>query len=215
MAKLHFNYSAMNAGKTTDLLQVAHQYNFRGAEVIVAKPRIDSKGGDKIVSRLGGERAVDLLIEREDLIADILVPTLVERPISCVLVDEAQFLEPQQVDDLYWQVSTDHNTPVMAFGLRADFLGQPFPGSERLLALADELEEVDTLCRCENKARFNTRMVDGVYVFEGDQVAIDGEGEVAYDSLCKNCYRAEYLAWKATQSGAIDVSQAVMLDRTE
>lgn len=211
MAKLHFRYSAMEAGKSTQVLQIAHSYNSQGIEVVVAKPGVDTKGEDKIVSRLGVERPVDLLINPGAKIAEILVPQLVDRQIGCVLIDEAQFLETQQVNDLYWLVSGDHDTPVIAYGLRADFLSQPFPGSERLLALADELEEIHALCRCGKKARFNTRLVDGSFVFEGEQVAIDGEG-VAYKSLCKGCYRQEFLAAQAVTAGILGLEAAVVVD---
>ena len=200
MAKFHLRYSAMNSGKTSELIRIAHNYEDQGGSILVAKPGVDTKGGTKVVSRIGLERETDLLVPPTMDVAAEIGPLVVENGLKAILVDEAQFLQPAQVDSLYWDISEDLNTPVIAFGLRADFLSIPFPGSERLLALADELDEVVTLCRCFNKARFNARKIDGRYVFEGDQVAIDGFENVEYESLCKSCYRQEYLADQAAKS---------------
>lgn len=206
MSELHFRYSAMNSGKTTALLQVAHNYEFRDRKVIIAKPGIDTKGDNKILSRLGIERPVDFLIEPGMDVVELMGGVICENHIACVLVDEAQFLQPLQVDELYWGISQDLDTPVIAYGLRADFQAKPFPASERLMTLADELVEMHTLCRCgEKRGRFNTRMIDGEYVFSGDQIAIDGDG-VSYDSLCKECYRREYLA----ATGLPDALQTIL-----
>lgn len=210
MAKLHFRYSAMNSGKSIALLATAHNYESRDREVLIAKPGVDTKGDNRIVSRLGIDRPADYLIEPQASVIELMGPAIVRQNIACVLVDEAQFLQPNQVDELYWGVSQDLNTPVIAYGLRADFLAKPFPASERLMTLADELAEMHTLCcKCNDKrARFNTRMVDGSYVFEGDQIAIDGDG-VTYESLCKTCYRLEYLAATGV-ANAVQISTEIL-----
>lgn len=211
MAKLYFRYGAMNSGKSTGLLQAAFNYEERGQRVLLAKPQVDSKGDDEIVSRLGVTRAVDFLIPHgadllelfrrhatgDDPAALIEHVDAVVKPVACLLVDEAQFLEPAQVDDLL-RIAVLQGVPVMAYGIRTDFRTDSFPGSARLLELAHTLEELKTICRCGRKAIFNTRKVVEVggdeaverFIFEGDQVAIDGV-EVTYESLCGVCYLEE------------------------
>jgi thymidine kinase len=211
VAKLYFRYGAMNSGKSTGLLQAAFNYEERGQRVLLAKPQVDSKGDDEIVSRLGVTRAVDFLIPRgadllelfrrhaagDDPAALIEHVDAVVKPVACLLVDEAQFLEPAQVDDLL-RIAVLQGVPVMAYGIRTDFRTDSFPGSARLLELAHSLEELKTICRCGRKAIFNTRKVVEVrgdeaverFIFEGDQVAIDGV-EVTYESLCGVCYLEE------------------------
>lgn len=190
MAKLYFRYSAMNSGKSTALLQAAYNYEERGMRVLLVKPAIDSKGDDLIVSRLGTTRKVDLLLTEHDAVDERLQPLLEAGPVSCVLVDEAQFLQPEQVDALFW-FAVEANVPVIAYGLRTDFRTKGFPGATRLLELAHELQELKTICRCGKKAVFNGRQRDGVFVFDGGQVAIDGEGAISYESLCGSCYQRE------------------------
>lgn len=200
MAKLYFRYGAMNSGKSTALLQAAFNYEERGQRVLLAKPAIDTKGASQIESRLGMTRDVDFLIGPHDE-ARALFTSVRERvleegmhsaephDVACLLVDEAQFLTPEQIDDLF-RIAVLDGIPVMAYGIRNDFRTHAFPGSARLLAIAHSLEELKTICRCGRKAVFNGRMVDGRFVFAGDQVAIDG-AEVAYESLCGNCYLDE------------------------
>jgi len=185
VAKLYFRYSAMNSGKTTALLQVAHNYEERGMRVVVLKPSTDTKGDQKVVSRLGIDRKVDSLIAPTDTVKHALKDF---KDIACVLVDEAQFLTPKQVDELFW-FATDRNIPVMAYGLRTDFQTAGFPGSTRLLELAHDLQEIKTICRCGKKAVFNGRKVNGKFTATGNQVAIEGEDNVEYESLCASCYR--------------------------
>lgn len=197
MAKLYFRYGAMNSGKSTALLQAAFNYEERDQRVLLAKPATDTKGDAHIVSRLGVSREVDVLIgPEEDLRARFLDLThgvdreaLLEQvpvaPVDCLLVDEAQFLSRRQVDDLM-RIATLDDVPVLAYGIRNDFRTHAFPGSARLLEIAHSLEELKTICRCGRKAIFNGRRVDGALVFDGAQVAIDGE--VAYESLCARCY---------------------------
>ena len=184
MAKLYFRYSAMNSGQTTALIQAAFNYEERGMHPVIVKPAIDTKGESTVVSRLGAKRQVDILLTSDDDVSEVLAayPSC-----HCILVDEAQFLTPQQVDDLFWY-ATKHNVPVMAYGLRTDFQTRGFPGATRLLELAHELQELKTICRCGKKALLNGRKRAGQFIFEGDQVAIDGEEQIDYESLCASCY---------------------------
>lgn len=194
MAKLYFRYGAMNSGKSTALLQAAFNYEERGQHVLLAKPEIDTKGADQISSRLGVERTVDFLIGPEDDVRT-LVAAYAQRfddGVACLLIDEAQFLTPGQVDDLMRLVVEDR-IPVLAYGIRTDFQTRAFPGSARLLELAHSLEELKTICRCGRKALYNARLVGGRFVFDGDQVAIDelSHEKVTYESMCAECYLRE------------------------
>lgn len=185
MAKLYFRYGAMNSGKTALLLQAAHNYEERGMEVLIVKPTIDSKGDDHLVSRIGLTRKVDKLLAPKDDIFKYVKK--IKRNIKCILVDEAQFLEKEQVEQLMYIV-VKLNIPVICYGLRSDFKTNGFPGSSRLLELAHTIEEMKTICSCGRKAMFNARKLNGKFVFAGEQVAIDGEDKVTYESLCPNCY---------------------------
>lgn len=195
MSKLYFRYGAMNSGKSTALLQAAFNYEERGQQVLLAKPTIDTKGDAEIVSRLGVTRTVDFTVAPSE---DILEKFALERArvfastglaVSCLLVDEAQFFTEGQVDDLL-RIAILEGVPVLAYGIRTDFQTVAFPGSRRLLEIAHSLEELKTICRCGRKAVFNARTVNGVFVFDGDQVAIDGV-DVTYESLCGACYLQE------------------------
>ncbi len=185
MAKLYFRYSAMNSGKTTALIQVAYNYEERDMKVVIIKPAVDTKGSSKIVSRIGLKRNADIVLDHEASAKDALKPY---GKIDCVLVDEAQFLAPLQVDELFWY-AVENDTPVMAYGLRTDFKMVGFPGATRLLEIAHDLQEIKTICRCGRKAILNGRKVNGEFVFEGDQVAIEGKDNVDYESLCASCYK--------------------------
>ncbi len=181
MAKLHFRYAAMNAGKSTALLQVAHNYDTLNKRILTVKPAVDLKGGDRIVSRLGVERAVDFLwVDGHSL-------PVSDANFDVILVDEAQFLSPRQANDLL-DVAVGVGITVIAYGLRTDFRGDSFPGAARLLCIAHEIEEIRTLCACGSKATMNLRRVDGVPVFAGNQVAID-DGTVEYESVCASCHQ--------------------------
>lgn len=195
MSKLYFRYGAMNSGKSTALLQAAYNYEERGQRVLLAKPQIDTKGDAAIVSRLGVTRKVDFTVAPDE---DIYQKFLVESarvlattgvPVSCLLVDEAQFFTEGQVDDLL-RIAILEGVPVLAYGIRTDFQTVAFPGSRRLLEIAHSLEELKTICRCGRKAMFNARKIGDKYVFDGDQVAIDG-ADVTYESLCGTCYLEE------------------------
>lgn len=204
MAKLYFRYGAMNSGKSTALLQAAFNYEERGQQVLLAKPTIDSKGDNAILSRLGMTRKVDFTIAPdEDIHAAFAgqrerVVRETGRDVSCLLVDESQFLGEGQVDDLL-RIAIQEDVPVLAYGIRTDFQTVAFPGSRRLLEIAHSLEELKTICRCGRKAVFNARSINGQFVFDGDQVAIDtstelgasGDAKVSYESLCGACYLEE------------------------
>lgn len=192
MAKLYYRYSAMNSGKTTALIQAAYNYEERGMNPVILKPSTDTKGEDAIVSRIGVERPVDILIRPSDRPSEEIGRFIGSSALHCVLVDEAQFLEPRQVDDLFW-FAVDTDVPVMAYGLRTDFQTVGFPGSTRLLEIAHELQELKTICRCGKKAVFNGRKINGTFVNEGSQVAIEGEAATEYESLCAKCYKQNVL----------------------
>lgn len=182
MAKLFFRYAAMNAGKSTALLQVAHNYEERGHRVRIYTASVDDRYGRGLVtSRLGPQRPVDVFDARTDFLA------AAEEPVSCVLVDEAQFLSKAQVWALH-ELAHVRNLPVICYGLRTDFRGELFEGSATLLALADEMDEMKTICDCGRKATMNMRVDAGNRkVTEGAQVEIGGNAR--YRAVCGRCFR--------------------------
>lgn len=186
MAKLYFFYGAMNSGKTTRILQCAYNYEEQGMKPIIMKPKIDTKGEEHIVSRIGAKRKVDYLIEPKINIYDVIVEKYTN--VDLIIVDEAQFLTEKQVNQLMDAV-IDLDISIMCFGLRTDFMGNSFPGARRLLDIAHELSEVKTICECGHKAMFNVRLIDGKVQTEGESVAIDGEGKVTYTVACPRCFR--------------------------
>ena len=192
MSKLYFRYGAMNSGKSTALLQAAFNYEERSQYVLLAKPAVDSKGDRHVVSRLGVSREVDFLVEPKDNLRELFqqhandFETRNSQPIACLLLDEAQFLTPEQVDQAL-EIAVLDSVPVLAYGIRTDFQTKSFPGSKRLLEIAHSLEELKTICRCGRKAMFNGRKLNGQFTFDGEQVAIDGD-KVTYESLCATCY---------------------------
>lgn len=187
MSKLYFRYGAMNCGKTTALLQVAHNYEERGQKVFIVKPAVDKKGNLNLVSRLGIERKVDLLLDDMDHPIQYVVQ-LEKKYINCILVDEAQFLKRYQVDEFY-TIARLFDIPVICYGLRTSSELELFEGSARLLAIADKLEELSTICRCGKKATFNVRLdKNGNIVFGGQNtIAIDGI-DANYESYCGTCH---------------------------
>ena len=188
MSKLSFRYGAMNSGKSTHLMQVAHNYEERGMKVILIKPATDKKGGDKLVSRLGVERKVDILcLEKMNIYEEIQKWQEVKFKVNCILVDEVQFMTKEQVDQLF-KIAVVLDIPVICYGLRTDFMMEGFEGSTRLLLLAHSIEEMKTICKCGRKAILNGRKINGEFVFEGEQVAIDNIDNVQYESLCGHCY---------------------------
>lgn len=235
MATLRFRYSPMNAGKSSNLLQVAHNYNERGMNVLLMKPSLDTKGDDRVVARgMKDSRKVDYLVTPSmdiyDLVVDYLKKNnkeyinneellkkieqfekdpkkisiiyntindyLIEKNydnkfdkiLSAILIDEAQFLTEKQVKQLS-DITVILDIPVICFGLRTDFKGNLFPGSEALFRYANSLEELTTVCICGKKALHNARLVNGKYVSDGSQVAIDEKDNVTYISLCPEHYR--------------------------
>ena len=187
MAKLYFHYSTMNAGKSTVLLQAAHNYKERGMVPYLLTANFDDRAGTgRIASRIGIGEEADTFGADTDLFA-MLVKRLAQGPVACVFVDEAQFLSKDQV----WQLARavdDLKVPVMCFGLRVDFRGELFPGSATLLALADEMREVRTICHCGKKATMVIRQdEDGNVLKDGAQVQIGGNA--TYVSLCRKHWR--------------------------
>ncbi|HBE77004.1 MAG TPA: thymidine kinase [Firmicutes bacterium] len=182
MAKLYFRYSAMNAGKTTQLLQVKYNYEERGQNVLLIKPSTDERdGNESIKSRIGLESQAVVIAYDTDLRALVGDFNKIQS-IHCVIIDEAQFLARAQVMQLC-RIVDDANIPVIAYGLRSDFKGNLFPGSEALLAFSDSIEELKTICWCGKKAIMNTRLLDGKPVYEGEQILIGGNE--SYISLCR------------------------------
>lgn len=187
MAKLYFQYSTMNAGKSTLLLQASYNYRERGMDTYLITAKLDDRAGaGRIASRIGIGDEADTFDENEDMFAKIET-RLKEGPLACVFIDEAQFLTKDQV----WQLARvvdDLKVPVMAYGLRVDFQGNLFPGSAALLALADEMREVRTICHCGKKATMVVRMSEnGMVLTEGAQVDIGGNER--YVSLCRKHWR--------------------------
>lgn len=183
MAKLYFRYSAMNAGKSTALLQVAYNYEENGRRVAIFTAAIDNRYGHGVVtSRLGPQRSVETFDEHTDFFGRFAR----NRDLSCVLLDEAQFLQPEHVRQLH-RVAHVLNIPVICYGIRSDFQGEPFPGAAYLLTLADSIEEVKNICGCGKKATMNVRVDDqGVRITKGEQIAI--EGSTRYVQMCGSCF---------------------------
>ena len=187
MAKLYFHYSTMNAGKSTILLQASHNYRERGMATCLLTARHDDRAGTgRIASRIGIGAPAETFGPEDDLLAGMQA-RLDTGPCACAFVDEAQFLTEAQV----WQLARvvdDLKVPVMCYGLRVDFMGRLFPGSAALLALADEMREVRTICHCGKKATMVVRRgPDGAVLTEGAQVQIGGNE--TYDPLCRIHWR--------------------------
>ncbi len=188
MAKLYFNYSTMNAGKSTILLQASYNYNEGGMETYLITARLDDRAGaGRIASRIGIDAPSDRFAPESDLF-EMIENRLAKGPVACVFIDEAQFLSKAQV----WQLARavdDLGVPVMCYGLRVDFMGELFPGSAALLAWADEMREVRTICHCGKKATMVVRQNDsGRVLTDGEQVQIGGNE--TYLSLCRRHWRA-------------------------
>lgn len=183
MASLYFTYSAMNAGKSTSLLQVAHNYEERNQRVMLLTPALDTRGGvGKIHSRLGIAREALTFTNKTDLF-QLVSETLAQKPMDCVLLDEAQFLTEPQVWALA-RVADFLNVPVMCYGIRTDAFGETFAGSAVLLAIADKLVEMKTICHCGRKATMSLRVDEsGKAVGSGEQISIGGNDR--YVSCCR------------------------------
>ena len=190
MAKLYFYYSAMNAGKSTTLLQSAHNYEERGMKALLYTPIIDDRYAIGLIkSRIGIERKCTIFDKDYNFYKEIKLLLRTQVPVKCVLIDEAQFLSKKQVLELT-DIVDEFNIPVLTYGIRTDFQGELFPGSEALLAIADEIIEIKTICRCGKKAAMNMRInEDGSAVIDGEQVAIGGNE--LYISMCRKCFKVE------------------------
>ena len=185
MAKLYFRYGAMNCGKTTALLQTAHNYSESGQKAIIIKPAVDTKMKSCVTSRLGISREVDLLVGENDNLFKHFEEN--GQGLDCILVDEVQFLTVAQIEELY-RVAVVLNIPVICYGLRADFRMDGFPASSRLLELAHSITEMNNVCACGKKSTCNLRLVNNVPVFKGNQIEIDDSDFISYKAVCSECY---------------------------
>ena len=185
MSNLYFRYAAMNAGKSTSLLQAAHNYEERGMRVRIFTAARDDRAGYGVVgSRLGLQRQAEAF--GADTMFDIAG---VGEGLACLLIDEAQFLTPAQVRQLH-RLAHAHGVPVLCYGLRSDFRAEAFPGAAALLTLADSLEELKTICACARKASMNLRLdAQGRRVREGEQVMIGGNE--SYRAVCPSCFYSD------------------------
>ena len=192
MAKLYFYYSSMNAGKSTSLLQSSYNYRERGMNTLVLAPELDNRyGGGKVTSRIGIEAEARSFRRSDDLFA--LVEACADSsPLHCVLIDEAQFLTKDQVFQL-GEVTDKLNIPVLAYGLRTDFQGEPFEGSKYLLAWSDNLKELKAICHCGTKATMVVRLDEnGNAIREGSQIEIGGNDR--YVSMCRKHFKEKFFA---------------------
>jgi thymidine kinase len=190
MAKLYFYYSSMNAGKSTSLLQSSYNYKERGMNTLILAPLLDDRfGAGKVTSRIGIESEATTFASDTNLF-DVISASSADQPIHCVLIDEAQFLTRDQVFQLT-EVTDRLSIPVLAYGLRTDFQGEPFDGSKYLLAWADTLKELKAICHCGTKATMVLRLdADGNAVTEGSQVEIGGNDR--YVSMCRKHFKEKY-----------------------
>ena len=191
MAKVYFRYAAMNAGKSTQLLQVRHNYHERHQRTLLLKPHVDNREGEDLIApRIGNISAkVDAILHPDTRVRELVEQDVAVRGrLDCVLVDEAQFMTAAQVLELC-QVADFMDIPVMCYGLRADFRAELFPGSGALMALADAIEELKTICWCGRKATINARILEGHVLREGPQVLVGGNE--TYTSLCRKHWQLD------------------------
>jgi len=197
VAKLYFRYGTMDSAKSMNLLAVAHNYRKQGKRVVLMKPRLDTRfGAEKVSSRSGLEAVADLMIDQ-----DTSLDPRDFAGIDCVLVDEAQFLPPSVIDDLR-RITVDPGVPVICYGLRTDFKTKLFPGAQRLMELADGIEEVKVTCQyCQRKAICNLRFVNGAPTVEGPQIQLGAEE--SYAPVCWAHYDEATKQLSAEVSGAV------------
>ena len=183
MAKLYFHYSSMNAGKSTALLQANHNYGERGMSTVLFTAKLDDRDGVGLIrSRIGIDHGALVFADGDDLLG-IVREEMEKRPVDCVLIDEAQFLNKAQVRQMTKGVD-EQNVPVLTYGIRTDFLGETFEGSKYLMAWADEIKEIKAICHCGKKATMNARIdSSGRMETEGNQIEIGGNER--YVSLCR------------------------------
>ena len=184
MAKLYFKYGAMGSSKTAQALITKYNYEENDLNVWLIKPSADTRDGVQILrSRIGLEAEVDVIAPEVDIYARFLGGKI--RKCNVIIVDECQFLTEKQIDQLR-AIVDEHNIPVMCFGLRTDFQTHLFPGSRRLMEIADTIQEIKTICDCGAKATVNARINDGYIVTEGAQVVLGGND--CYIAMCHKCY---------------------------
>jgi thymidine kinase len=185
VAKLYFRYGTMNSGKSIEVLRTVHNYEEQGKKVILFTPSVDNRYGiGTVTSRIGMQKKAIIIDDHMDMVQLVAA----EKP-NCILLDEAQFLTKSQVQQLS-EIVDSLDVPVIAYGLRADFLGVLFEGSYHLLAIADKIEEIKTVCwYCDRKAIMNMRCEDGLPVFEGEQIQIGGNE--SYMPVCRKCYTSK------------------------
>ncbi|MGH8194145.1 MAG: thymidine kinase [Woeseiaceae bacterium] len=207
MAKLYFYYSSMNAGKSTSLLQSSYNYKERGMNTLIMAPHFDDRYGvGRVTSRIGLEARATTFSNIDNLF-DIVVVCCDQDPLHCVLVDEAQFLTKEQVFQL-GQVTDELEIPVLAYGIRTDFQGEPFEGSKYLLAWADNLSELKAICHCGRKATMVIRLDEnGNAVTEGSQVEIGGNDR--YVSMCRKHFKKNFYREKAEETQQARIERVV------
>ena len=192
MAKLYFRYSSMDAGKTLDLLKVAYNYEDRSRHALILTSSVDKRAGkNKVKSRIGIDREA-FSLSKEDNIFDFVKNYHTDRNIDCILIDEIHFFTEKQV----WQLSdiVDYlNLPVICYGLRTDYLGQPFPTASLLLSITDTLEEVKTICHCGRKANFNMMVSNDQVIKSGESIVVDDDSlkeiNTKYISVCRKHWK--------------------------
>lgn len=195
-SELTFFYGAMGCGKTRELLKVYHSKIEDGFNTIIIKPELDKKGEDKIASRDNSSYKVNLLVKQEDNIYLEISKYLIDNNLDFVLVDEAQFLESHHIDELS-EVVDIFGISVICYGLKADFKGELFKGSKRLLEISDNIIEIERQCSCGRKKIYNMRLNKGIPVFDGEQIAIDGL-DATYEAKCRQCYKKLKKKYKKT-----------------
>lgn len=188
MAKLYYKYGCMGSSKSMDLLRTAHNYEQLGKEVLVIKSSVDTRDLGVVRSRVGIEHDCRVVDKGHNIYSEVKSHMdLGKWNVSCILVDEVQFMGVDQIDQL-WRIAVEFNTPVICYGLRIDYRGKGFPASERLFTLAHSIEELKTICKCGKKATHHLLYVDGVPTFEGDGVFV---GDTEYRSVCGECWLKE------------------------
>ncbi len=202
---LSFYYSAMKGGKTTRIFQKIHDLEENGQTVLLIKPKVDTKGDDYIINRKGESRKVDILLGRDNR---ILTTDNIDNILLCdhIIVDEVQFLTREQIEEL-WMINKRASVKVSCYGLKTNFKGELFDGSARLMALADNIVELETnsLCLCGEKAKFNARKIDGEFTFNGEEIEIDGANKkIEYVPLCGACYYKKVYTKKKKVKEGID-----------
>jgi len=191
MAQLYFRYSTMNAGKSIEIIKVAHNYEERNKRALVLVPGIDDRYGVGVItSRIGIQREA-LAIHEDTNILDLFMKEDAKEKISCVLIDECQFLKKHHVEELV-EIVDSFDVPVLAYGLKNDFRNELFEGSYYMIVYADKIEEIKTICWCGRKATMVARIIDGKFVKQGKQIVIGGDD--MYVSLCRKHYNDGRLA---------------------